>query len=137
MPSLIERWISPAAACVCIYLAGCAAEMKRGSERTLYSILDVLEVYREDIGKDIQITLNQKLLFKFTDDPERAGSWELVDYDRRTLLLLSETPRVGPESWGLLLQARAMGMGEVNLRFTPDEEGAAPRMIRFNIAIRR
>jgi len=111
--------------------------MGRGSERALYTIAGVLEVHQGDIGKDIQMTLDQKLLFKFELNPDQPGKWEWVDYERRTLLLLSETPRMEAGFWGVLLQARAFGSGKVVLRFTPGEDGKPAEEVCFSILIRR
>jgi hypothetical protein len=122
---------------VCLIFSGCTSGMSRGSERSLYTIAGVLEVHREDIGKDIQLVLDQKLLFSLEADPEAPGQWQLEDYDRRTMLLLSDTPRVPSDHWGVLLQARAMGSGYVKLRFVPDDTTQSSRDIRFNVSIRR
>ncbi len=119
-----------------VVLVGCASEMKRGSARTLYTIAGTLEVGRGDIGKDIQLTRDQQLLFKMDQTSAPSGKWEMVDYDNRTLLLLSETPRLESGFWGVLLQARALGQGAVRLRFTPDDESIAPREVTFEIQIR-
>ena len=79
---------------VTFLLVSCASEMKRGSDATLYSIADPLEINREDIGKDIQLKLDQKLFFNMDNNSPISGRWELVDYERRTLLLLSNSPKV-------------------------------------------
>ena len=118
-------------------IVGCISEMSRGSSRTLYTIAGVLEVRHDDLGKDIQLRLDQKLFFNLQNDPETPGQWTLVDYEGRTLLLLSETPRTAPGFWGLLLQARGLGSAYVTLRFTPTDEGKPPQEINFEIAIRR
>lgn len=118
-------------------LAGCASGMSRGSAQSLYSIADPLEVHRGDIGKSIRLRLDQKLLFLMDYDGEHPGRWELVDYANRTLLLLSDNPRVAPGYRGFLLQGRAMGGAQVVLRFTPDEENAKPTDVKFDISIRR
>ena len=120
-----------------LLFSGCAAEMGRGSARTLYTIADPLEVHCNDIGKNIQLRLDQKLLFTLEKDEENPGRWELVDYDKRTMLLLSETPRVAVGFQGFLLQARVMGSGEVTLRFIPAGEDKPPRDVKFEISIRR
>ncbi len=111
--------------------------MGRGSARALYTIANVLEVRQGDIGKDIQMVLDQKLLFKFENNEKEPGQWELVDYEKRTLLLLSETPRMESGFWGVLLQARALGSGKVVLRFTPGEDGKQAEEVPFSILIRR
>lgn len=116
---------------------GCASEMGRGSGKSLYSVADVLEVHPEDAGKSIQLTLNQKLFFNFEVNPEETGQWSLENYDRRVLLLLSDTPRVASGGWGVLLQARALGYGDVTLKFTPEDEGKPPRTVVFDISIRK
>jgi hypothetical protein len=116
---------------------GCAQQMSRGSAVSLYSVSDPLEVHRQDIGKSIQLRLDQKLFFNMETDGENPGQWELVDYEKRTLLLLSDTPRTMPGYRGFLLQARALGSGKVILRFTPLGEDAKPSEARFDISIRR
>jgi hypothetical protein len=118
-------------------LTGCASEMKRGSDKELYTIATVLEVHRDDIGKRIQLTLNQNLLFDFEPDTSRAGDWELIDYDRKTLLLLSETPRLPSNHWGVLLQARGIGSGEIRFRFTPHEDPHNMQQHIFEVSTRR
>ena len=120
---------------VALGLMGCASEMSHGSSKTLYTIADVLEVHREDIGKEIQLHRDQKLFFNFSKNPDEAGSWKLVDYSKRTLLLLSESPNVSAGAWGLLLQARALGSGEVELVFTPEDEALPSRTIKFEMSI--
>ena len=121
-----------------LLFAGCAGgEMSRGSARSLYTIADVMEVHREDIGKSIQLKLNQKLFFHLENDPASPGEWTMVDYDQRTLLLLSDSPRVRPGFWGLLLEGRAIGSGEVNLRFTPSGEGKNPQEVKFEFSVRK
>ncbi|MDD2707291.1 MAG: hypothetical protein PHV34_04720 [Verrucomicrobiae bacterium] len=120
---------------------GCAREMSRGSAALLYSIADPLEVRRSDIGKNIQLKLDQKVLFCMAKGDEDAGvergRWELADFDKRTLLLLSEYPRVEAGCWGLLLQARSLGSGEVVLKFIPDDESKTPKEVKFEISIRK
>ncbi len=118
-------------------LMGCASEMSRGSSRALYTVAGVLEVHRDDIGKEIQLHLDQKLFFNLENDPEAPGQWALVDYEKQALLLLSETPRTAPGFWGLLLQARGLGSGYVTLRFTPADEGKPPQEVNFEVSIRR
>jgi len=122
---------------VLLLFAGCASEMGRGSTRALYTIADPLEVRRDDLGKDIQLRLDQKLLFNFETGGEHPGHWKLLDYNNRILLLLSDTPRVAPGFQGFLLQARALGGGEVSLRFTPSDEGRQPQDVKFSISVRR
>jgi hypothetical protein len=121
----------------CFMLIGCAGEMKKGSDQRMYTIATVLEVNRKDIGKDIQLTLNQKLMFNMENDPARLGTWEMVEYDPRILLLLSDTPRTAPGVWGVLLEARALGAGDVKLRFTPSDEKEPPENVLFQISVRR
>ncbi|MBI4028384.1 MAG: hypothetical protein HY360_25590 [Verrucomicrobia bacterium] len=128
---------SLAIAAVFLGFVGCASEMKRGSDKLLYTIADTLDVRREDLGKDIQLQLGQNLLFKIAADPDEPGRWELVHHDSRTLLLLSETPRVGENTWGLLLRANAIGAGAVVLRFIPNREGADVRAVKFETFVRR
>ncbi len=118
-----------------VLLAGCASQMSRGSSKSLYTVSEVLDVHREDIGKSVQLKLDQKIFFKMDPNPDKPGQWSLVDYSNRVLLLLSETPRVESGNWGLLLQARAMGSGEVTLRFTPFDENAQPETATFEISI--
>jgi hypothetical protein len=125
------------AALICLVWMGCASEMKRGSNRSLYTIADTLEVHASDIGKSIQLNRDQKLLFDFEKDDSQPGVWELVDYDRRKLLLLSDTPRMPSGHYGFLLQARVMGSGEVNLRFSPLEETQPSRDVTFEFSISR
>ena len=120
-----------------LLFAGCASEMGRGSTRALYTVADPLEVRRDDLGKDIQLRLDQKLLFNFETGGEHPGHWELLEYNNRILLLLSDTPRVATGFQGFLLQARAMGSGEVSLRFTPSDEGQQPQDVKFSISVRR
>lgn len=38
--------------------AGCAEQMSRGSARSLYTIAGVLEVFRQDLGKDAQMRID-------------------------------------------------------------------------------
>ena len=121
----------------CLLLASCASEMKRGSDKSIYTIADTMEVFRSDIGKNIQLRLDQKLFFKMENDPDQPGKWELIEHDRRTLLLLSTSPRTAPGVWGILLQARALGSGSVKLRFTPADETKTPQEILFETEIRR
>lgn len=111
--------------------------MKRGSDKSLYSIAGVLEARREDVGKSIQLALDQKLLFKLETKGEEPGSWELVSYEHPPLLLLSDTPKMEAGYWGLLLQARAIGSASVKLRFTPADESQPPKDVTFAITIHR
>ena len=120
-----------------IVFSGCASEMGRGSGHSLYTFSDPLEVQSEDEGKDLQLRLDQKLLFKLKNGGESSGQWELVDYDKRTLLLLSDSPRVGTGFQGFLLQARALGHGNVSLHFDPTDENNSSRDLRFEVSIRR
>jgi len=121
------------------FFSGCAGSggMKRGSGRALYTIADPLEVYREDIGKSIQLRLDQKLLFKMERGGENPGEWKLVNHSNRILLLLSDAPRVMSNYQGFLLQARVIGSGEVTLRFTPSAEDQQPQDVKFEISVRR
>ena len=135
--SFFPRFGAAALFAVLVAGSGCAHQMSRGSEKSLYTISGVLEVFRADLGKDIQLRLNQSLLFRLEKDPALDGHWELVDYDRQLLLLLSDTPRVKPEEWGLLLQARAYGRGELKLRYVPAGEGETPRETTLAISISR
>ncbi len=132
---LVRIIILPALAT--LYFSGCASEMGRGSTKALYTITETLEVRYEDIGKEIQLRLDQKLFFHFSKNPEEPGTWKLIDYSRRPLLLLSETPRVSSGAWGLLFQARAMGSGEIELVFEPDSDAFPSRTIKFEISITR
>lgn len=116
---------------------GCAQQMGRGSPRSLYTIAGVLEVFRQDLGKDAQMRLDQQLLFRLEKDPALDGHWSLVECSPGVLLVLSETPRVPPGEWGLLLQARALGRGEVKLRYTPAEEEQPPRDYLFEVSVAR
>ena len=120
-----------------IFLAGCASEMKRGSEETLYTIASTLEVNRNDIGKDIQLKLNQYLFFHFEIDPNERGQWKLVNHDPKTLLLLNENPRTAPGHWGSLFQARGIGSGEVQLRFVPVDKTQESKEVVFEFSVRR
>lgn len=137
LSSAIFQLRSPLLILAALSLLGCASEMSRGSSKALYTIADTLEVHRNDIGKEIQLHRDQKLFFNFSKNPDEPGSWKLVDYSKRTLLLLSETPRVSPGDWGLLLQARALGSGEVELLFTPDDEALPSCNIKFETSISR
>ncbi len=116
---------------------GCASEIKRGSDKNLYTIADTLEVRREDIGKDIQLKLDQNLFFKIDQDKTLVGQWELVDYERRILLLLSDSPKTPSGSWGLLFQARSFGTGEVVLRFIPEGKNQPSEKVTFEILVRK
>lgn len=118
-------------------LIGCASEIKRGSDKNLYTIVNTLEVRREDIGKDIQLKLDQNLFFKIDQDKTLVGQWELVDYERRILLLLSDSPKTPSGSWGLLFQARSFGTGEVVLRFIPEDKNQPPKKVTFEILVRK
>ena len=120
---------------VVLFFSSCLSGMKRGSDKSLYTIAGILEVKREDAGKSIQLALDQKLFFKMDKTVEPAGEWELVSYEHPPLLLLSETPRVESGYWGLLLQARAFGNAEVKLRFTPHDENQPPKDVTFSISI--
>ena len=117
--------------------SGCAEQMGRGSARSLYTIAGVLEVFRQDLGKDAQMRLDQQLLFRLEKDPKLDGHWSLVEYSPGVLIVLSESPRVQPGEWGLLLQARALGRGEVKLRYTPSETEQEPRDYALEISIVR
>ncbi len=117
--------------------AGCAEQMSRGSARSLYTIAGVLEVFRQDLGKDAQMRIDQQLLFRLEKDPKLDGHWSLVEYSPGVLIVLSESPRVQPGEWGLLLQARALGRGEVKLRYTPSEAEQEPRDYTLEISIVR
>lgn len=110
----------------CLF-SGCASDMGRGSSKSLYTVTEVIEVHREDIGKTIQARLDQKIFFNFTPYPDRLGQWAVKEYTNRTLLMLSDTPRVPVANWGALLQARALGSAEVTLTFTPYSETAPER----------
>jgi hypothetical protein len=118
-------------------ITGCVSEMSKGSAKNLYTIADILQVNRADLGKDIQLKLDQKLFFNFEPDPEHLGDWELVQYDNRHLLMLNDHPYVESGNWGLLLQARALGFSEVELRFTPVDENEKPQNYIFSISISR
>jgi len=118
-------------------LSGCTSEMPKGSAQSLYTIADTLEVTKGDLGKSIQLKLNQKLLLNFESDPAQLGNWELVQYDNRTLLLLSENPRLPSENWGRLFQARVLGFAEIELRFVPQDENIPVQKHRFSISITR
>lgn len=124
-------------ALMCLVWVGCASEMKRGSSRSLYTIADTLEVHSSDVGKSIQLKLDQKLLFDFEKDDSQAGVWEMVDYDRRKLLLLSDTPRMASGHYGFLFQGRVMGSGEVVFRFSPLDEAQPARDVAFEFSISR
>jgi hypothetical protein len=118
-------------------LGGCASEMGRGSSQSVYSIANVLTVFRDDIGKDLQLRLDQSLLFDFDKDPEKSGVWSLAEYDPRTLLLLSETPRLPEGDWGVLLRGKAIGSGWVTFKFTHYDEEKAPEEVKFFVSVRR
>lgn len=118
-------------------MVGCAQQMSRGSQRSLYTIAGTLEVFRQDLGKDAQMRLDQQLLFRLEKNPELDGHWALVEHTPGVLIVLSETPRVQTGEWGLLLQARALGRGEVKLRYLPSEEGQAPRDYTLEISVVR
>ena len=111
--------------------------MGRGSEKKMYTIADTMEVNRKDFGKSIQLRLDQKLFLNLENDPDKPGQWELVDDDRRILLLLSDSPRTASGFWGVLLQARYLGSGSLKLRFTPTNENEKPEDFEFEILVRR
>lgn len=117
------------------FFMGCASEMGRGSATKLYTIADTLEVRREDIGKDIQLKLDQNLFFNLQKDEPSAGQWELVDYERRILLLLSDSPRTASGYWRVLFQGRSFGEGEVVLRFTPDDKNQTTKDVTFEVLV--
>ena len=117
-------------------LTGCAGGMGRGSSRTLYTVLETMEVRDDDIGKDIQLKLDQKVLFKFKKTSP-MGEWRVMDYEKRTLLFLTDTARVESDCAGILFQARGIGPATVDLVFMPDAEGQQPREVHFEISIRR
>ena len=120
-----------------LFVTGCASQIGKGSSKTLYSIAGVLEVNRQDLGKDIQLNLDQKLFFNMDTTQEMPGQWSLAEYDNRILLLLSDTPRVESEHWGVLLQGRFLGSGEVVLQFTPTDENLKPQTFHFSVSVRK
>jgi hypothetical protein len=120
-----------------LLLSGCANQIPKGSSKTLYTIAETLEITQADLSKDVQLRLDQKLLFNLEPNPEELGTWMLVDYDNRHLLLLNDTPRVASGNWGLLLQARALGSAEVQIRFVPLTENSTPKNYTFPISISR
>jgi hypothetical protein len=130
--SLIFFWLTGI-----LFLAGCASEMGRGSSQSVYSIASVLTVFRDDIGKDVQLKLDQNLLFDFDKDPVRSGEWSLDEYDPRTLTLLSETPQLPDGDWGVLLRGKAIGSGWVKFKFTPYDEEKPPEEVKFYITIKK
>ena len=96
-----------------------------------------MDVYRQDLdqGKSAQMRIGQQLLFRLDKDPSRDGRWEFVDCTPGILLAQSETPRVDVGQWGLLLQARALGRGEVRIRYLPSEEGEKPREYTLEVQV--
>jgi hypothetical protein len=118
-------------------IAGCASQMGKGSEKSLYTVSETLEVNRSDLGKSIQLKLDQKLFFNFDSNPEEPGYWELVQYNNRNLIILSETPRVAEGHWGVLMQARGLGFTDVELKFIPLDESHPSQNHNFSISITR
>jgi hypothetical protein len=123
---------------VVLFGIGCASpKTPRGSSKALYTIAETLEVNVDDVGKEIQLRLNQDLFFHLMIDPAEPGDWELLDFDKRTLKFLSDTPRTTPGYWGVLFRGNALGTGYVTLRFTPTDTNIAPHDIKFEISIRK
>ncbi len=113
--------------------------MGRGSSRALYTVAGVMEVYRQDLvqGKSAQLWLDQQMLFRLEKDPEVDGRWEFVGCTPGVLLVLSESPRVSSGEWGLLLQARAFGQGNVQIRYLPSAEQEKPRDYTIEVSVRK
>lgn len=128
-------WLS--AVFLLVFGPGCASEMSRGSSKSLYSIADTLVVNETDLGKTIQLRLDQKLMLNFQMNPDDPGDWDVDDYTNRNLLLLSDTPRVESGNWGRLFQARALGFGSIDLKFTPLDETKPVRTYQFSVTISR
>lgn len=127
-----------AAACA-IAFTGCAEQMGRGSSRAIYTISGTMEVFRQDLAleKSAQLRIDQQLLFRLEKDPAMDGKWEFVELTGNVLLLLSDSPRVASGEWGLLLQARSLGRGEVKLRYVPSAEGEKPREYSLEVSVSR
>lgn len=113
--------------------------MGRGSSQVLYTVANVMEVYRQDLvlGKSAQMWMDQQMLFRLENDPDDDGRWEFVGCTPGVFLVLSESPRVASGEWGLLLQARALGRGEIHVRYRPFAEGRAPREYTMEVSVRR
>ncbi len=120
-----------------LVLSGCTGTMPKGSERSLYTVADVLEVHRADLAKSIQLRLNQKILFDLDQDPDQPGEWGLVDYDNRVMILLSDSPRLPPGDWGVLLEGRALGYGQVTVKFIPTDDSLEPKTYTMDVSIKK
>ena len=133
-------WRSAALAAACaLALAGCAEQMGRGSARSIYTVADVMDVYRQDLeqGKSAQMRLMQQMLLRLEKDPSAEGRWEFVGCTPGILLLQSETPRLAPEQWGVLLQARGYGRGELRVRYVPSASDEKPREYTLEVQVTR
>jgi predicted secreted protein len=118
--------------------AGCTmgSGVSRGSDTTLLSIAGEIRFTNKDLGKNVNLRRNQKLIISLKSDPEVYGKWTISGPSPQQLMLRSRGVR-GESALNEVWYFEAIGMGYTNITFsyTPYDDTIPPRVYKCPIFV--
>ena len=120
-----------AAAIIVTSGAGCTmgSGVSRGSDTTLFSVAGEIRFSNKDLGKNVNLRRNQKLIISLKSDPEVYGKWTISGPSPQQLMLRSRSVR-GESALNEVWYFEAIGMGytTITLTYTPYDETMPARV---------